>query len=376
MARILLITNIFPPHIGGPASFIDRLAHALSGRGHDVTVVCSSDAPTDWRDRERPFRVRRVCLANRYLYEVRVRLVLAQELARHSRILVNGLESYVDDVARIVPRRYVLKIVGDTVWETARNAGLTTLDFDTFQQTPPTDARLDALARKRKRYMERASIIVTPSAYLKRIVAGWGVPESKLRVVPNGISLEDWSTASQPPRNGPLRVLFVGRLTNWKGVETLLLAAAGLQGIEVTIVGDGPELPLLSALRRQLPGTEHIRFAGRRPESAVKDMMREADVLVLPSNYEGLSHTLLEASACGLACVASAAGGNAEVISHEKTGLLVPYSDPGALRDALVRLRDDDTLRTMLGRNARASAHRFDFSRTVDAYVRILEDIE
>ena len=119
MAKVLLVTNIFPPQIGGPATFIDRLARSLAERDHRVTVVCSSADSYDPGDAERPFAVRRVSTANRERYEIIVRARLALEMARHRLIFVNGLESYVSDVNRLLRRRYILKIVGDAVWETA-----------------------------------------------------------------------------------------------------------------------------------------------------------------------------------------------------------------------------------------------------------------
>ena len=74
--RCLLVTNLFPPHIGGPATFIPLLAGELAERGHEVTVVCSSERPTDPADSSRPYHVRRVWTASPYLYQVLVRRVL------------------------------------------------------------------------------------------------------------------------------------------------------------------------------------------------------------------------------------------------------------------------------------------------------------
>src|SRR6185503_17954665 len=104
MAKVLLVTNIFPPQIGGPATFIDRLAHSLAKRDHKVTVVCSSSQRRDPADEDRPFAVRRVSLASRERYEIEVRLRLALELSRHRLIFVNGLERYVTEVNQVVRR--------------------------------------------------------------------------------------------------------------------------------------------------------------------------------------------------------------------------------------------------------------------------------
>lgn len=372
-ARILLVTNIFPPQIGGPATFIDRLGHALAARGHRVTVVCTSSGASDPSDDARPFRVRRVSFANRYLYEVNVRRVLTQAFLAHRNILVNGLESYVADVVRLVPRRYILKIVGDSVWEMARNYGVTTETFDAFQASGKVPPLVAGIAAQRRRYLARATTVVTPSHYLEGVVRRWpGVP-ADLRTIHNGVALDDYPARRPAPREGrPLSALFVGRLTNWKGVETLLLAAAGLGGVAVDVVGDGPELPMLAALNAQLGGPATLH--GRQGEARVRELMLGADVLVLGSAYEGLSHTLLEGSAAGLVPVVSAIGGNTEVVTDGRDGLVVPYADPAALRAALARLAGDDALRLRLSAAARETAARFPFAATVDRFTRLIEE--
>ena len=376
MARILLISNIFPPTIGGPAIFIDRLAAALSKRGHQVTVVCSGEgtiAP-DY-DAQRAFKVCRVSTANRYVYEVMIRLVLAWQLFRHRLILVNGLESYLGPIARVLRRRFILKIVGDAVWEQGRNWGVLTDEFDAFQQRSSIPARLAGLAASRQRYLALAKVIVTPGKWLADVVAGWGVERSRLLVIPNGVPLAPFANA-QPQRRtaGDLDVVFVGRLTNWKGVETLMLALASLDGVHLTVIGEGPELPLLTALATQLKLGSRLSLVGKMEQTLLHQRLMAAHVLVLPSNYEGLSHTLLEAGAAGLARIASHIGGNAEAIQDQVDGLLVPYGNVEAWRAALARLRDDEELRLTLAQQALAQARAvYGFEQSVDAYADLLE---
>jgi glycosyltransferase involved in cell wall biosynthesis len=317
----------------------------------------------------------RVPTANRYLYEVRVRAALARQLAAHARILVAGLEPYVLDAVRLVPRRYVLRVPGDTVWESARNYGATSEAFDAFQEADEPPSLVRGIAEQRRRYLARALTVVTPSRYLEGIVRRWpGVP-ADLRTIHNGVELADYPQRTLAPLGGrPLRVLFVGRLTNWKGVETLLLAARDLTGAETTIIGDGPELPMLQGLHAQLGAPVAVRFLGRQPEAAVRAHMLANDVLVLPSGYEGLSHTLLEACAAGMVPVVSGIGGNLEVVTDGASGLVVPCADPAALRRALARLAADDALRLRLAAAARTRAADFPFQSTVDAYAALLEE--
>jgi glycosyltransferase involved in cell wall biosynthesis len=371
--RILLVTNIFPPLIGGPATFMEQLASTLASQGHRVTVVCSSTTWHDPDDRRRPFRVVRVSIENRYAYEVRIRLVLLRELLAHRTVFVNLLEDYVAGVNRLIGRRYVLKIVGDAVWERARNLGATALDIDAFQRDPAAQHRWRREIARRNAHIAAASHVVTPSHYLRGIIEGWGVAAERISVIPNGLA--DAMLAEPAPvrrANGHLRALFLGRLTNWKGVETLLLAARGLAGVRVAIAGDGPQLPALEALARQLDLGTQVEFLGRLPREAVRAEMLRAHALVLTSLYEGHPHVLLEAAAHGLPSIASERGGNREVVESGINGLLVPAENPRALRDALELLRGDESLRHRLATAAWARAREYGMGGSVARIVEVL----
>lgn len=374
MSRILLITDIFPPHIGGPATFIDQLGHALARQGHSVTVICSSDQPTEPSDAQRPFRVRRIYSSHGFIYnELKARLVMGQEMRRHKTILVNGLEYLASQVAGWLGRQYILKIVGDAVWESARNMGVTELSIDEFQSAPVTDARLQKVARRRDQYLRQARFVITPSNYLQRIVVGWGVDRNQVRVVLNGVRLDEYASFEPLPRSTEfLEVAFCGRLTNWKGVETLLLALKELSNVRVSIIGDGPAFPMLLGLAQQLQIMEKVRFLGRLQRQPLQKALSQANVLVLTSLYEGLSHTLLEASAMGLACIASECGGNPEVIEPNVNGLLIPYGDVAQLKSALESLHSNEDLRYQLAKGAKANSKRFDFKTTVQQTADLL----
>jgi glycosyltransferase involved in cell wall biosynthesis len=364
MSKVLLVTNIFPPEIGGPATFIDRLGHSLASRDHRVTVVCTSQGSRHESDRDRPFAVRRVNFASRERYEVSVRMRLALEMARHRLIFVNGLERYVAEVNRVTRRPYVLKIVGDAVWETARNRGMTSLSIDDFQTDPAAQKQFAGDIQGRNAWVAAARHIVVPSEYLRRLVEGWGVSPERITVVQNGTIA---TGAASPASRGRerFRALFVGRLTNWKGVETLLLAARDVPNLELEIVGDGPEWPHLVELSAQLGLGERAIFRGRLSAADVRRAMDRAHALVLTSLYEGLSHTVLEAFAAGLPCIVSDRGGNEEVVSNGRNGVIVPPQNVSSLAGALRSLADDEPWRRRLATAALETARVFDLTNTV-----------
>lgn len=168
-----------------------------------------------------------------------------------------------------------------------------------------------------------------------------------------------------PPRDSSPhqtpRVLFVGRLSREKGLTTLFAALARLKdqtSFEAWIIGSGNQLTELTDLAVELGIKQYTRFLGQIEwGSQLFSIMRETDVLVLPSTSEGLPLVLVEAMSQGLPVVATAVGGIPEVIENRVSGLLVPPDSPDDLAEAIMEAISDLQLRdTMI-------AHGFEVAR-------------
>ncbi len=366
MKRVLLITDIFPPDIGGPATFMAALADALAAAGHRVGVICRAERRAVNAGSNGLFQVWRLPRQAGRGAALQVAGVIAAQALRHDVVFSNGLEAQTELACRLTGRPYVLKVVGDLAWERARLRALTKLSVDAFQQAPDSDSTVRSWIRRRQAFARHARRVLVPSQYLRRLVTGWGVPAEQVFVVSNGVTLEDYAALAPRQRvGGVFNILYVGRLVNWKGVEHLLAAVAAMRGARLVIAGDGPDEPALRALAGQLEAP--VEFCGPLAKNGVLARLAEAHVLALPSEYEGLSHTLLEACAAAVPCVASDRGGNPEVIEPGRSGLLVPYGEVGALRQALERLQADEDLRLTLAAGAKARSRHFDFGQTVAA---------
>jgi len=190
--------------------------------------------------------------------------------------------------------------------------------------------------------------------------------EPLLRSIANGVELrESLSTR----RRG---LLFVGRLVRRKGVEVLLEALREIEGVELIVVGDGPERRRLESRAAGLP----VRFVGEQPPAAVLDEMQRAEALVLPALHgEGLPNVILEAMASGLPVVASRSGGVGEVVREGESGLLVPPGDAHGLALAVRRLLGDATLRQQLRTGGRAVAARHDWAGVVQSVEDVLTEL-
>jgi glycosyltransferase involved in cell wall biosynthesis len=178
----------------------------------------------------------------------------------------------------------------------------------------------------------RAEIVAPVSRSLQEAIEGYGI-RGEFRVVPNVVDAEVFRNRSWPPAGGR-RLLFVGGLVPLKGLSTLLEAVARLGDVRLDVVGDGPQRAESESLAERLGIGELVVFHGAVPREHVARFMREADLYILPSEWETLSCAVLEAQVSGLPVVATEVGGVPEVVPPE-AGLLVPPSDPAALADAI-----------------------------------------
>lgn len=208
------------------------------------------------------------------------------------------------------------------------------------------------------------------------------IPPDRLRLIRGGIDPTPIQTAMPIQRatlgvpNDAAMVLWVGRLDPVKGLF-ILIESFGLIAAETNahlcLVGGGPlRKQLEQQVRRlQLAG---IHFLG--PRTDVPSLLKTTDVFAFPSRTEGLPNALLEAMAAACPIVATDVPGCRDLISHDDTGLLVPYGDTLALAAAMRRLLDDRALATRLGRRASAiAANQWNISATFGAYAALYSEV-
>ncbi|WP_334110163.1 glycosyltransferase family 4 protein [Thermodesulfitimonas autotrophica] len=356
---ILIVTGIFPPDIGGPATYVPLIAGALASRGHQVKVLTTSE-PEDlgYDDRQYPFPVVRL---NRRLPLWRRTFTLIRLIIQHGReadlIYANGMYLETALANKLLRKPLVVKIVGDEAWERATRKGWTRDGFEEFQsKRQPWPAELNKWQRAWA--IGQADRVIVPSRYLKRIVTQWGIPEERCAVVYNAVQTEN-SENTTCPENGPaifqgkLRLVTVGRLIPLRNLPLILQAIARLPETTLTVIGDGPCFTEWLNQTEKLGLKNRVRFLGSQPSTAVRKLLRHHDIFVLASSHEGFPHSVLEAMEAELAVVATAVGGTPEVVEDGQNGLLVPPNDEEALYQALARLTNDTKLRNRLAQKGR-----------------------
>jgi glycosyltransferase involved in cell wall biosynthesis len=364
--RVVFLTGIWPPDIGGPATHGPDFAAFLRDRGHEVRVVTMGDheptqrpVPVESVSRGRPFVVRYPQVA-----------VAGFRLARRADVVYATATYAAAAAASAAARRpLVAKLVSDPAYERARRYGLFSGSLEAFQSD--SSARVLPLKRLRTASLRRARRLVVPSRYLAEIAAEWGLDRSRIEVLTNPapppIDVE-------PMPLEPGTFVFVGRLTEQKALPVALAAIAEVDGARLALVGDGPERASLERRVSELGLGERVKFLGSLSRDEALRYLAGARAALLSSAWENLPHAAVEALAVGTPVVSTSVGGVPEVVHDGENGLLVPPNDVAALAAALRAMLTDDDLRSRLAAGAQPSVAAIGRATIYERLERILRE--
>ncbi len=369
--KILIVSGIFPPDHGGPARYVPAIASELRTRGHNIVGIVTLSEELEHDDSRYGFPVIRLRRCEAFPRRVLRTIFTIARLARRADVVyLNGLVLEGMIATKIVGRKpTVIKVVGDLIWEKARNADATDLSVDIFQEAAvPWSWR--ALRWLQRFYTVHADAVIVPSSFLQQIVHGWGVASGRIAVVPNAVPLPDPPKTESKPHYD---LVTVARMVPWKGLTELIDVAASNQW-SLRVVGDGPLMNNL--VYRAGERGANVSFAGHVDETCVVQELRDARVFVLNSSYEGLPHVVLEAKAAGVAVVATAAGGTPEIVRDGIDGLLVPVGDGTALAEAIRRLLGNEAERKrIIDAGRRQIIEGYGFGSLADTTEQILAGV-
>ncbi|HEY1369740.1 MAG TPA: glycosyltransferase family 4 protein [Gaiellaceae bacterium] len=346
--NVLVVSGIWPPDVGGPASHAPDVAGYLLGRGHGVEVVTTAAAAPE----PRPYPVRWVSRSlPKGVIHVRTALLVAERARRADVVYTTGMFGRSSSGATAARRPYVVKLTADPAFERSRRRGLVGGTVDDFQRGGGgLTGRALRLARDLE--LRGAAHILCPSGWLRELVLSWAIPAERVSVLPNPAP----ALPELPPREELRRELglngaslaFAGRLTAQKSLGVALEALARTDGVELVIAGEGDEREPLERRAREIGVSDRVRFIGPQSRERVVRLFRAADAAILSSSWENFPHTVVEALAAGTPVLATATGGVAEVVRDGDNGLLVPPGDSEALAAAVRRFFDEPELRERL----------------------------
>ena len=245
--KALIVSGIWPPDVGGPASHAPEVASFLLAHGHGVEVVTTADAPP--AGEEYPVHWVRRSLPPGVRHAEGIRLV--QRRARGADVVyTTGMFGRSSAGALLARTPFVLKLTADPAYERARRWGLWRGSLEGFQSDAPPATLPLRLARDLD--VQRAAHLITPSSYLRELALGWGVRPERVTVLPNPAPHVPGLRPREALRDelgfdGPT-LAFAGRLTAQKSLG-VGIEAARRAGVALVIAGDGPDRAALEAAR-------------------------------------------------------------------------------------------------------------------------------
>jgi glycosyltransferase involved in cell wall biosynthesis len=367
--KVLIVSGIWPPDIGGPASHGPDLGRFLAQRGHRVRAVAST---ADGRPELFGFPVRPVRRDRPLPVRLPAALVSATAAARGADVVygTGGMHTRTAIAAALTGRPLVVKLVNDPAYDRARRLGFFDGSVEEFERAH-RDPRIRALKAARLFAFTRATRIVTPGRYLADAAVGWGVPRERIRVVPNPAAPVDTSIAREELRRrfgmaGPTLV-FAGRLVPQKNVPLAVRALADAPGVSLVVVGSGEEEDAIRAAVAEVGVGDRVMLRPAMPRAEAVQWVRAADAAVLPSDWEGSPHAAVEALSVGTPLVATAVGAVPEFVVDGENGLLVPPGHRAALARAMASLAADPSRLERLRRGAALTGDRYAPERTFGA---------
>jgi len=372
--RVLMFNYEYPPIGGGAANATQRLLQALAERGRPtVDLVTSSVGATVIEHPWPTVTVHRLNIGKKGSWHYQNSRDLLTYSLRAGRYATRLRRHYAYDLAHAF-----FGIPGGWLARRTRLPYIVSLRGSDVPGYNPRFHWLDQLLfRRLSRSIWHESRAVIANSQGLRQLAWQTAPTQPIDIIPNGVDTNDFSPAPQPT-DRPLTILSTSRLTARKGLGDLLDGFARFHPTTPTailrLVGDGDIAPVLKARADALGLTANVQFVGRLDHHAIADEYRRADIFVLPSRNEGMSNSLLEAMASGLAIVTTETGGTRELVNDEN-GIVIRSPLAPAIAEALRTLAADPERRRRMMRASRLAAETMSWSAMADAYQHLYERI-
>ena len=319
--NILITVGIFPPDIGGPASFVPKISNFLVENGHNVKIICLSEVGNNHiEDNLDVIRIRRSNnLPIRWLKTI-------YQIVKNGRnsdlIFVNGLGVESAIAALMLKKKLIRKIVGDPVWERAYNQKKTSESFDEFQNNKHSFL-IEVQKLLRNWSVNSAEVVITPSDHLKNFVSELGFNNEILKIN-NGVEITDIKRTNV--HKADINLLIISRLVIQKNINIVIEAMELLdnKNVKLSIIGEGGEFNKLEGVIHELNLQNRVQLLGKIDNNKISQFLLTADIFIQASDYEGLPHSVLEAINYEIPILSTEVGGCRDLLNDGERGFIIP----------------------------------------------------
>ena len=319
--RVLVTVGIFPPDIGGPATFVPKIAKYFQDElNYEIEILTLSDNKN--LNINDDFSVKRIDRNLPIIYRWLKTIFTIYKLGKNKDLIfVNGLGTETTIANIFLKKKIIRKIVGDPVWERAYSKAKISESFDEFQ-VKNYGFSISLQKKVRSFSIKKSDIVVTPSQHLKNFILNLGF-KNKIEIINNGVFIPEENTNIFT--NDQINITIVSRLVSHKNIEKIIKAISDLNSplINLNIIGDGPELNQLQKISLESNNKDNIIFHGKLNRDEINHIFLNSDIYIQASNYEGLPHSLLEAMSYGIPVLCTPVGECKEILGNEDRGYIL-----------------------------------------------------
>lgn len=357
--KLLLSTGIYPPDIGGPATYAKLLKDELPRRGIEVEILSFGEV------RSLPKIIRHSAFFLKAFTRLRKNdIVLAQDTVSV------GLPTVL--AAKLLRKKIIIRVPGDYAWEQSVQRFGVKEGIDDFQ-AKRYGFKVELLRFVQKFVVREADTIITPSHYFNKLVSGWVGEGERVNTIYNGIDLKDGQLAVAEEFLSPTLVS-AGRLVSWKGFACLIELMTELPEYNLIIVGDGPERQNLEQKIDQLELRDRVKISGSLPKLQMLGLMKGAKVFVLNTHFESFSFQIVEAMNVGVPVVATNIGNLSEIVDDGQSGFLVKPDDKEAIKAQILLLQNEE-LRSRIIETAKQKVQNFSIENTLAKLAKLFNEV-
>jgi glycosyltransferase involved in cell wall biosynthesis len=318
--NILITVGIFPPDIGGPASFVPKIAKHLINMDNKVKIICLADEENLLLEDELDvLRIRRsTYLPIRWFKTISL-------IIKHGRksdiLFVNGLGVEAAIANLYLRKKIIRKIVGDPVWERFYNKKRTSETFDDFQNLKHNlNVRIQKLIRNWS--ISSSEVVITPSDHLKEFINRTN-PKTEVLKINNGIEITEFKRSKTPLHE--FNILINSRLVVQKNIHLVIEAMGSIKNLDINlkIIGEGGEFERLENIITDLKIQNRVKMIGKVENNLISEFLKTSNLFIQASDYEGLPHSILEAINYEVPILSTEVGGCKDLLDNGDRGFII-----------------------------------------------------
>ncbi len=353
--KILITTGIYPPEIGGPATYTALLEKEMPKYNIDISVL--------------PFRVVRFLpkVIRHFIFFCKV-----LSLGRKTDLLYTqdpvsvGFPTMI--ASKILGKPFLIRVAGDYAWEQATQRFAVSDNINDFQNKK-YGWQVELVRVIQKITAKMADKVITPSKYFHDLVANWNPKKHNVIAVYNGIDFSDI------PNNNknfePKTLISAGRLVPWKGFEILIEIMEDLPDWKLFIAGNGPDKEKLSKLIKDKNFGNRVFLLGKLDRKFMLNKIQKCEIFILNTSFESFSFQIVEAMFAGVPVISTNIGNISEIIEDGKEGLLVSPNNKEEILEAIKKL-SDFAVRTKIIASAKEKSKYFSIEKTVTKTAEVI----